>query len=196
MRCSFKAACRWQPDPSDMIHPPQSQKMRCIICQKLTIEGLVELAKTEFTANAFPRHASFQHHASLADLEYSALLGCDLCEFIRDALAKDIFPSRSSKPLSALEKKTGSRVAVEICINTNHGWNLFSLSQVDMLETLILQIGGGLEGDDTFLAGSGDDDDEVPSLQHGWPTFLKFTLTRPRGKWQFVPSSTSQLHII
>lgn len=55
---------------------------RCVYSAKLTVSHLIELVKVEFSSQEVPKNAYYQHHASLGDLEGSAIGGCDLCKLI------------------------------------------------------------------------------------------------------------------
>ncbi|KAI1331913.1 heterokaryon incompatibility protein-domain-containing protein [Xylariaceae sp. FL0255] len=58
---------------------------RCCHCKELSISRLVDLAKEEFISGRVPEKGFYQHHASIDDLEQSAVAGCDLCAFIFDS---------------------------------------------------------------------------------------------------------------
>lgn len=64
--------------------PAPDNSKRCRFCVGLTISGLFQLAQEDHDPTQFTPWVkkSYEHHASLEDLEQSAELGCDFCYFM------------------------------------------------------------------------------------------------------------------
>jgi hypothetical protein len=138
--------------------------MRCQICQTLTIEHLVNLAKTEFTSQKFPPKSHFKHHPSITALQASAASGCDLCTLFLSALL-----SYSYEPFLNPETLTSDGISfsvldmacqrahqseVKLCLNTQHTEFGAGYDEVRMLDLLVLRV-GNLEDD----AWAGEEDE-------------------------------------
>ncbi|KAJ4327851.1 hypothetical protein N0V84_001661 [Fusarium piperis] len=143
--------------------------MRCKFCQELSIERLVELAEAEFGAMVVPHNAYYNHQPSIAALDASAKGGCDLCQLIVQALGSTTDNGHFEFELEGFDRSQDSTVletgrgladfydtAIRISINTMHvAWES-PLSDVRMLEILLVQVGPPKEVDDP-LSDGGDD---------------------------------------
>ncbi|KAM0287397.1 hypothetical protein ACHAO9_007801 [Fusarium lateritium] len=150
--------------------------MRCKYCQGLSIERLVELAETEFKATAFPQNAYYTHQPTIAALDTSAEQGCDLCQLIVQALESTSDNASWAEELLGLNRTQDSIIlatargladfydtAIRICINTMHVIWGTSLSDVEMLEMLLIQVGLPRSEDDMLS----DDDEDYAIAQPG-----------------------------
>lgn len=129
---------------------------RCQYCSGLSVQGLVRLAKQEFTGHWFPTSAYYQHHGSLHDLEESAHAGCDLCLLILNCLKgmpwtegkrmTHSYFTWEQADLSIYESaytvaKELDVSDVKLCISTDHVYNGETLEKVRAFTTLLVQIG-------------------------------------------------------
>ncbi|KIL92445.1 hypothetical protein FAVG1_04856 [Fusarium avenaceum] len=150
--------------------------MRCKYCQGLSIERLVELAETEFKATAFPQNAYYTHQPTIAALDTSAEQGCDLCQLIVQALESTSYNACWAEELLGLNHTQDSTIlatargladfydtAIRICINTMHVIWGTTLSDVEMLEMLLIQVGLPRSEDDMLS----DDDEDYAIAQPG-----------------------------
>ncbi|RTE84999.1 hypothetical protein BHE90_000389 [Fusarium euwallaceae] len=151
--------------------------MRCKFCQELSIEHLVELTKTEFGAMVVPHNAYYKHQPSIAALDASAEQGCDLCQLIVQALGATIDNAHFEFELEGFDRSQDSTVlttarglaefydtTIRISINTMHvAWES-PLSDVKMLEMLLVQVGPPKEVDDPLSDGGDDYEVVQPDL--------------------------------
>ncbi|KAK0707035.1 heterokaryon incompatibility protein-domain-containing protein [Lasiosphaeria miniovina] len=151
---------------------------RCGYCAGLSIERLVDLAKTEFSAHAFPQRAFYQHHPSFGDVEQSATGGCDLCQLILECFRGtpwddcSFWPSGWEGPRLDIDKSAYAAAKqldvsdVKLCINTDHVWSSQPLESVSLFNKLLVHVGPIQEDDE-------EDSD--------WPfPFLSLALSTPR----------------
>ncbi|KOS20298.1 hypothetical protein ESCO_006174 [Escovopsis weberi] len=128
--------------------------MRCSLCSGLSVEGLVDLARREFSSHYFPSTAFYKHHSSFKALAKSADAGCDLCRLIADCfkgIRWDIESSLSFTPESwegpACDPKRSAFATaraldasdVRIAINTSHLYAGEPLKNALMLNSLLVQ---------------------------------------------------------
>lgn len=151
--------------------------MRCKFCQELSIERLVELAEAEFGAMVVPHNAYYSHQPSIAALDASAEQGCDLCQLIVQALELTTDNAHFEFELEGFDRSQDSTVlatargladfydtAIRISINTMHvAWES-PLSDVKMLEVLLVQVGPPKEVDDPLSDGGDDYEIMQPDL--------------------------------
>ncbi|KAJ3526819.1 hypothetical protein NM208_g11007 [Fusarium decemcellulare] len=143
--------------------------MRCKYCQELSIERLVELAETEFGAMVVPRNAYYSHQSSIAALDASAEQGCDLCQLIVQALDSTTDNANWAEELEGYDRSQDSTVlatarglldfydtSIRISINTMHVIWESPLSDVKMMEVILVQVGPPQANDDPF-SDEGDD---------------------------------------
>lgn len=114
--------------------------MRCRYCQGLSISLLVEFAKEEFIARAFPPSHYYSHHSSFQDLQESARTGCDICAAIDEGIRNEKFDfgylegfCREDLIKEAIEQ--GRETDIKIAINAEH---LFSSSKNDRAQSVKL----------------------------------------------------------
>ncbi|KAI0193495.1 HET-domain-containing protein [Astrocystis sublimbata] len=134
---------------------------RCDFCAKLSISHLIELAKVEFESGIIPQQAYYNHHVSLADLESSAVSGCDLCNLIFETLRgvpKYDYEKHASSPHDTYRRWVGgdnmengcsmldaaralADTNVKIFIDGEHLWRGDSLDKVRVFDALRIHLG-------------------------------------------------------
>lgn len=112
---------------------------RCFYCAHLSVESLVGLAETEFTAGSFPQRAFYQHHASLDDLEDAASKSCALCRLILGYL-QGTHDSDDGLPLYTRAKQLPF-TSVKVAINSTHVYATEPLDRVQVFDALMVHIG-------------------------------------------------------
>ncbi|OLN92774.1 hypothetical protein CCHL11_06733 [Colletotrichum chlorophyti] len=132
---------------------------QCRYCAGLTIETLVELAKTGFEAQEFPQTAYYQHHQSFDDLEREAGNGCEFCQLILNCFLHT--PCPEPKPMEwplgwnrelDLKQETQPRTMysiakelavsdVKLCINATHLYGRQPLEDAEVLDEILVQVG-------------------------------------------------------
>lgn len=127
---------------------------RCQFCTNLSIRLLVNLAKREFSGSDFPRHAYYQHHPSLLDLEKSGDNGCDLCQLVIECLkatpADDSLAGWQPDLISPVCKLEDSLYAaamplptsdVKVCIASSAVYLGRPIEEVSVFDALMIQVG-------------------------------------------------------
>ncbi|KAM5360009.1 hypothetical protein ACJZ2D_014050 [Fusarium nematophilum] len=130
---------------------------KCVHCSNLSIKSLVDLANTQFKGCSFAYDAYYQHHASFAELETSALGGCDFCCLILDSVKQSPYPDDTWRRWpSSLQSGTTSGTMydfakqldssdVKLCINADHIYADSELQDSQVLDTLMVQLGRATE---------------------------------------------------
>ncbi|KAI0442998.1 HET-domain-containing protein [Xylaria telfairii] len=130
---------------------------RCDYCAKLSISLLVDLAIVEFDSGYVPQQAFYQHHASLDDLESSAISGCDLCILIFDSFRGTPRDAPTETPTTWPKQWAGHTLQVEasmlattrnltatdikIFIDTEHLYVGDTLEHVRVFDVLRIHVG-------------------------------------------------------
>ncbi|KAJ4375897.1 hypothetical protein N0V83_001175 [Neocucurbitaria cava] len=162
---------------------------RCALCNNLTIEGLIELARIELADSVWvPKRAYYQHHNSVTDLENSANAGCDLCSLLVSCLKgnEDTDSLAANKWIGIdcdLEESLFAAAKrlpysdVKICIASGEASYGDTLDSIHVLDTILVQVGPLV------------DLDRDPDLEPDWEfPALQFKLTTLRENPSFIDS--------
>ncbi|ERS96148.1 hypothetical protein HMPREF1624_07684 [Sporothrix schenckii ATCC 58251] len=145
--------------------------MLCSLCQGMSLQRLVDLAKRDFRSGFFPSSDYYHHHASFAELEACATgtnhNGCYLCLLIVDCFASaqhdasnplwpvppkpgTATPAGVSAPHTAgatmrdvARKLTHSDVRIALC--ARHAATGATIQRVQMFDMLAVRLGDRLE---------------------------------------------------
>ncbi|KAK5652811.1 hypothetical protein OQA88_9477 [Cercophora sp. LCS_1] len=164
---------------------------RCQPCCGLSIEHLIDLAKTQYGGFTFPDKAYYAHQASFDDLEASAENGCDLCRLIVDCY--------KGAPLDwynwpSIWKGSGNDINdsmymaireldatdVRIAIDSSHAFaGTDDLEDIRVFDSLMVQVGASSDSWEDY------DRRRSNSSTYSLPT-LRLTLSAKRDKAVFV----------
>ncbi|KAI1758258.1 HET-domain-containing protein [Xylaria castorea] len=122
---------------------------RCDYCARLSISLLVDLAKVEFSSRCVPQEAFYQHHASLDDLESSAISGCDLCTLIfnsfrgtpQHAPTQWVGHTLEAEDSMLATTQTLRATDIKIFIDAEHLYTAESLENVRVFDALRIHVG-------------------------------------------------------
>jgi len=111
----------------------------CPYCANLSIELLVDLAKTELSGLFFPQKAFYRHQPSLGALEEAATKGCSLCSLVVEYL-KSSRDHVNQWPYYTDATQLPS-TDVKIALNSSHIRINEQLEKVQVFDTLMVHIG-------------------------------------------------------
>lgn len=170
---------------SDGIDSTFRSPERCEYCQSLTLSSLVELARITLNIDSqVSKFAHYKHHRSIADLEFSAKSGCDVCSLFITTLKchEDTISWVAEKwrgkdceeesLYAAAQDLPYSDVKISIVCSESYSHDTFETTTV--LDTILVQVGPSQ--DFSGVSPSWEPDEDEPNFP-----VLRFQLITDRG---------------